>query len=434
MSTKRTALGWLTVAMMITSGSGCTGNTDESSADAPSALQTEAPSPELDTLVQNSNAFGIDLYLRLAAANEGNVFISPVSISSALAMTYAGARGRTQEQMASAMHLTLPESEVHPAFQALGSLLESRHIAPHEVPGEGKKSLHLDLVNTVWMQKGLSLLPGYIRTIATYYEGGLDTLDFAHDPEGARRFINLFVERNTEKRIQDLLPPGAVDTRTRLVLTNTVYFYGSWATPFEARNTHAGVFHARRGDVRVQMMHGEKFVPYAEGDGWQMFELPYDGRKLGMTILLPAAGRFTQIRDALTPAWLAQAVDQMHAHEHEGLTVSMPRFRFTYGTVALRAALSSMGMVDAFDPIRADFTGMVREPVLNLDNVYHKTFLAVDEYGTEAAGATGVVVTLGAVPETRLVEVDRPFIVLIRDTSGAVLFLGQVTDPPPEPQ
>ncbi len=418
---------------------GSTTSTPEGTGSTPQAAQEARSTKAQDvnptvsdadfaTFVGDNNDFGFDLYRQVAPEATANVFLSPASVSVALAMTYAGARNQTATQMATALHFTLPETTLHPAFDKLALQLASRNIATHKTE-EGDKSIKLNLLNSAWAQKGYEFVPAYLDTLAVDYNAGVKLLDYMADPDGSRQTINAWVDQQTEHKITDLLPDGSIDTSTRLVLTNTLYFYGTWASVFDRNGTSDGVFHAAGGDINVPMMHGTRFIGYAEGDGWQMFDLPYDGNQLEMTVILPAENRFAEVRGELTSAWLDGAVAQMNAYQGE-VSLSLPKFKFTWGTESLKAPLQAMGMTDAFEYPAADFSGMEPKKELYISDVFHKAFVGVDEDGTEAAAATAVVMNAGAAPaQPKVVDVNRPFLFVIRDASGAILFLGQVADP-----
>ena len=377
-----------------------------------------APSAEeagVAELVAGDSAFALDLY-RVLFAREENLFYSPHSLSVALAMTYAGARAETERQMAAALHYTLPQDQLHPAFNALDQALSSR--------GEGEEAFRLYMANAIWGQQGYSFLKAFLDTLAENYGAGLRTVDFARSEE-ARRLINQWVGDQTERRIPDLLPPNSVDGETTLVLTNAVYFKAAWTHPFAEGRTQDGAFTLLDGgEVMVPMMEQAAELGYAERPGVQAVELPYAGGELSMVILLPEAGSFEAFARGLDAVELEAILGEM---EPLGVRLGMPKFRFDT-EVQLRDALMELGMVDAFG--EADFSGMDGTKELFIDEVYHDAFVAVDEAGTEAAAATAVVVARKGLAVEQEVRVDRPFLFLIRDLeTGAILFLGHVVNP-----
>jgi serpin B len=377
--------------------------------------------------IAGTNQFGLDLLHQLAPSAQ-NLFYSPVSTAFALGMTYAGARSNTATQMAAVFHSDLPAATFHAGMNQLMLDLASRNVVPYTTD-QGTKSLTLLPANAAWAQTDYQLEAAYLDTLSTSYDAGIKLLDFSSDPAGATDVINRWVASQTKDKLTELIGDGTLDTFTRLVLTNAIYFYGSWAAQFEQASTADGAFHTLAGsDVTVPMMHDWRTIPYAEGDGYQMVDLGYEGGKLAMTVLLPAAGRFAEIRDGLTSAWLDQARAAMTTSAEVAL--QLPKFRFTWGTESLKAPLVALGMTDAFDASLADFSGMEPSRELFIGDVLHQAFVGVDENGTEAAAATAVIMrTLSAALETRQFTVDRPFVIFIRDASGVLLFAGQVGDP-----
>ncbi len=394
--------------------------------DKPRIASPEVASEELQELVNGNTAFALDLYQALREGSGGNLFFSPYSISIALAMTYAGARGETEKEMAQVLHFTLPQSRLHPAFNSLDLTLKSR-AQPEQ---EGGKGFQLNIASAIWGQQGHKFLQEFLDTLAQNYGAGLMLLDFAHDPEAARKTINDWVSEQTEGRIQELLPRGVIDFLTRLVLTNAIYFKAAWAEPFKKELTSDGTFHLLDGSgVTVPMMHQTTDLGYAEGEGYQAVEIPYEGRKLAMVILLPAEGRFEAFERSLNAERLQSILRGMTYREVE---LTLPRFQVESG-FRLAETLKAMGMRTAFNPEEADFSGMDGTRNLYIGDVLHKAFVSVDEEGTEAAAATAVVIKETAMPRPPVkVTVDRPFIFLIRDLpTGTVLFLGRVLNPAP---
>lgn len=374
-------------------------------------------------LVAGNTRFALALYGVLFDKG-ANLFYSPYSISQALAMTYAGARGTTEQEMAKALGFTLPQERLHAAFNALDQALASR--GAKVAKGEGERfSLHI--TNAIWGQQGYAFRPAFLDTLAQNYGAGLRLLDFKGAPDASRQTINRWVEEQTAEKIKDLLPEGSIDPLTRLVLTNAIYFNAGWMHPFEASATQDGTFHLLDGrTVTVPMMHESESLGYADGAGWQAVELPYVGGELSMVILLPDEGQFEAFARGLDAAKLNEALSAIRPAQ---VALSMPRFKFEAGA-KLKDALTKLGMVQAFTD-QADFTGMTERRELYVDDVYHKAFVAVDEKGTEAAAATAVVMRLTAAPaEPKEVRIDRPFLFLIRDVeTGAILFLGHVVSP-----
>jgi serpin B len=380
--------------------------------------------PDQAELVNGNSAFAFDLYRLLKEEETGNLFYAPYSISLALAMTYAGARGETEQQMADTLHYTLPQDRLHPAFNYLDLELASRG---EGAEGKDDEGFRLNIANTTWGQEDYVFLSEYLDTLALNYGAGMQLVDFVGDPEGARVAINDWVSDQTEGRIKDLIPQGVIDDLTRLVLTNAIYFNAAWAEPFEEGQTQDGPFHLLDGgQVTVPTMHHTASYGYAAGDGYQAVELPYDGRELSMVILLPAEGEFESFEGSLDAGHVDAILNNLTYQE---IALTMPKFEIESG-FSLVEALAEMGMPVAFS-MNADFSGMDGTRELYIGEVLHKSFIAVDEAGTEAAAATAVEMQLkGAPMDPVTVTVDRPFIFFIRDTeTGTVLFIGRVVDP-----
>ena len=388
---------------------------------------------DLAELVNGNNAFAFNLYQFLAEGN-GNLFYSPYSISLALAMTYAGAHGETEQQMADTLHFILSQDRLHPAFNSLDLELARRGEGAKGKDGEGTRpgrrvqGFRLNIVNALWGQDGYECLPEFLDILAENYGAGLRILDFVKAPEESRVTINDWVSDQTEGRIEDLIPKGLIDTLTRLVLTNAIYFNAAWSRPFEERLTDDGTFHLLDGsEVTVPMMQQMESFGYAEGEGYQAVELPYDGHELSMVILLPEAGQFEEFEGSLD-AKRVDAILQDLTPSRVALT--MPKFELE-SDFSLAQVLVAMGMPDAFS-MAADFSGMDGTHELFIKDVVHKAFVSVDEAGTEAAAATAVVVAEKAMMPEEPVEVtvDRPFVFLIRDIeTGTILFVGRVVNP-----
>ena len=377
----------------------------------------------LATLVDGNSAFTFDLYQALRET-DGNLFYSPYSISLALAMTYAGARSETESQMANTLHFDLPQNQLHPSFNSLDLELGRRGQGVKGKDGEG---FRLHIVNAIWGQKDFDFLPEFIDLLAENYGAGLRILDFMKAPEQSRITINKWVSDQTEERIKDLIPRGAIDELTRLVLTNAIYFNAAWQYSFEEDATFNGAFHLLNGDkITVPMMRQTESFGYTEGDSYQVVELPYDGRELSMLVLLPQTDQFELFEESLNAQRVDDIVKNLNTRE---VVLTMPKFEFE-SSFGLKKTLTAMGMPVTFSA-SADFSGMTGNPDLSIGEVLHKAFVSVDEAGTEAAAATAVIMELTAMPgEPVEVTIDRPFIFLIRDIeSGTILFVGRVVNP-----
>jgi len=390
--------------------------------DEPRETAPDVGDTDLEALVEGNSDFVFDLYQQLRD-EEGNLFYSPYSISLALAITYGGARGETEAQMADALSFSLPQNQLHPAFNALALELESRGEGAEGKDGEG---FRLNIVNAIWGQLDYEFLSDFLDLLAVNYGAGLRVLDYINSPEESRITINDWVADQTEGRIEDLIPPGLINAMTRLVLTNAIYFNAAWNYPFEEDMTEDGIFNLLDGgEVTVPMMSQSEHLGYAEGDGYQAVDLPYDGEELSMVILLPDSGQFEAFEAALDAATVAGIIEDIDYRE---VDLTMPKFEFD-SSFSLSQALSALGMPVAFST-SADFSGMTGNRDLYIADVVHKAFVSVDEAGTEAAAATAVVMELTAMPDVVEVSIDRPFIFLIRDIeTGTILFVGRTLNP-----
>ena len=381
---------------------------------------------DLEELVAGNNVFAQDLY-QSWREQEGNLFYSPYSISVALAMTCAGARGETAKQMAETLHFLLSQTDLHPALNALDLELARRA----EDAGSGEdEGFQLSIANSLWGQVGYEFLPAFLDLLAENYGAGLRLTDFSKDPDGSRVIINEWISEQTRERIKDLIPEGAINPLTRLVLANAIYFKASWLHQFDASRTRDGAFHLLNGgrvDVPMMSLSEPPSLLYARGKEYQAVELPYVGDKVAMTIIVPDAGGFEEFEGALDTDRIEAILAGM---EREKVALRMPKFSFE-SSFSMAATLAAMGMPDAFSVADADFSGMDGTRNLYIQGVFHKAFVAVDEAGTEAAAATAVVVGLkAAMPSGIELTIDRPFIFLIRDTvTGSTLFVGRVVNP-----
>jgi serpin B len=382
------------------------------------------PPTDLQALVENNNAFAFDLYRSLQTQDE-NLIYSPYSISLALAMTYAGARGETESEMAQVLHY-FPQDQSHPAFNALDLQLAERGKAQ----SEGQTPLQLNIANAVWAEQTYPFLQSFLDTTALNYGAGVRLVDFIHQSEAARQEINDWVSDQTKEKIKDLIPQGLLGPDTRMTLVNAIYFKADWLHPFKANSTYDGPFHLLDGsEVTVPTMQQDVLLPYAKGDGWQAIELAYQGETAAMDIIVPDEGRFEEVESSLTNQQVSAIVK---GFQPTSVMLTLPKFQFE-SKFDLRGQLVALGMKDAFDPTTADFSGMTELNNLFISAVVHKAFVAVDEKGTEAAAATAVIMsaTSAQMFDVRL-TIDRPFISIIRDLpTGQILFVGRVLNPAP---
>jgi len=421
---KRMLVGVL-IVILVLSSVGCSEGLGIGIARSEKSRETspEVAAGDLKDLVDGNSAFAFDLYQSLSE-RDGNLFYSPYSISLALAMTYAGARGETERQMADTLRFLLPQDRLHPAFNALDLELASRG---EGAEGKDEEGFRLNIVNAIWGQEDYAFLAEFLDVLAENYGAGLRLLDFINAPEESRITINDWVSDQTEGRIEDLIPQGVIDALTRLVLTNAIYFNAAWLNPFDEDVTADGTFHLLDGgEVTVPMMMQTESLGYAEGEGYQAVELPYDGGELSMVIMIPEAGQFEPFEASLGADLADTITNDM---EYRQVALTMPKFEFE-SDFSLAKTLAAMGMPVAFSS-EADFSGMTGNLDLFIGEILHKAFVSVDEAGTEAAAATAVVMKLTAAPEEPVeVTVDRPFVFLIRDIeTGTILFVGRVMNP-----
>jgi serpin B len=384
------------------------------------ATAQQAGDNDRAALVRGNSAFAFDLYGRLDK-KDGNFFFSPYSITTALAMTYAGARGETAAEMARTLHFTLPPARLHDAFAALRS----------ELHGDAKKRQYrLHIANRLWGQKGYHFLPEFLQLTKTRHGAALAEADFAGHTEEARQAINAWVEKQTNDKIKDIIAKGVLDPGTRLVLANAIYFKAAWAHAFPEKGTREEAFRLSADkSVKVPMMHQVEDCPYHDGDTFTMVSLPYAGYDLSMLVLLPKKmDGLAALEKSLTDEHLSAWLKKMQPRQ---VTLTLPKFKMT-SKFSLEDELARMGMPLAFGG-SADFSGMTSEEKLFISKVIHQAFVDVNEKGTEAAAATVIILAPTGLPvqlPRATFRADHPFVILIRDTrTGSILFMGRVADP-----
>ncbi len=425
----RNGISLLLLASLVALGSiaaGCTDMPGTTAAESAPPAGQETPD-DGGSVSAGNNRFAADLYRQLAndpRYSGKNLFFSPYSLSSALAITYEGARGTTADEIGSVLHLPTNDTLRREGFAGLDAVLN-----------QGSGNYTLNTANALWAEETCPFLPGYIDAAARWYSANVTNLDFIESPEGSRETINRWVEEQTEDKIRDLLPPGSIDPLTRLVITNAIYFKGTWVEQFDANETTEEGFRVSPGEtVLVPMMHRTDegaVYPYAETDTLQVLEIPYahgDGTELSMLVLLPGEDNLTAAEEALDPETLT-ALRQSLIHER--VKVSFPKFTLET-EYSLPPTLAAMGMPTAFTG-DADFSGMDGTRDLFITGVFHKAFVDVNEEGTEAAAATAVVMGRGMSPHPDTVPVfraDHQFVFLIQENdSGTILFIGRIVDP-----
>jgi serpin B len=329
------------------------------------------------------------------------------------------------------LHFTLDGDALHQALNSLDTALESR--SWQQVNAEGKvEGVTLKTANSLWAQQGLTFEQAFLDTLAADYGAGIRLVDYTTAAEAARAAINNWVSQQTDEKIPELIAPGVLDDLTRLVLVNAVYLDATWANQFDPSDTADGEFTTLAGNkVTASMMHETEALPYAVGEGWKAVELPYLKDELAMLLIVPDSSAFAQVESEMATGLLDQVVASLVSGYD--VTLTMPKFKFTM-QAALNVPLLELGMTTPFDPSAADFSGMTTQEKLFISDVVHQAYISVDEEGTEAAAATGVVMDLTAAPAQSVeLTIDRPFLFAIRDrATGDVIFLGRVTDPTKE--
>lgn len=395
----------------------------------PSRLHAPTRATGSQSSAGGNNDFTLAMYGQLRQ-RPGNLLFSPFSIRTALGMTQAGARGETAAQIRAALCISSSDETLHIAFAETIQRLNAA----------GGDEYEMAVANSLWGQEGAPLQPGFLDLIARHYRGAMNLVDFRRGAEAARVTMNQWVEDKTRKKIRELVPSGSLNSGTRLVLVNAVYFKGMWMLPFCEAATCVGPFHLEGGGkVQAPLMHQHEEVQYLQAGGYQAVDLAYRGGDLSMLVLLP--DRKDGLRDlekTLSAGMLHDCVAQMGTREIE---LFLPRFKITWGTVNVRDHLAALGMLLAFTPLQADFSGInghepPHEDALFISDVFHKAVVETNEEGTEAAAATAVAMEVicamdpSTPPPVPIFRADHPFLFASRDRkSGAILFLGRVADP-----
>jgi serpin B len=421
----RSVLSCLVLSLLL---AGCTVASEAVASSKERTSHPLASREDLQKLVDGNNTFSLDLYQSLRSES-GNLVSSPYSISLALAMTYAGAGGQTESQMADVLNFNQPQAQLHPSFNALDLALQDN--LSWDI-NRDHQPLTLNLANAVWAEKTSHFQQEFLDTLALQYGSGVHLADFKQNSEFARKEINRWVSDTTKKKIKNVLPEGSLDASTRMVLVNAIYFKADWLTPFDPGRTRDFPFTLLDGTtVMSRMMYKSIYLPYVKGDGYQAVELPYGGIGAVMDIILPAEGNFEPFESSFSKDRYDEVLSGM---QDKSIQLGLPRFNFS-SDITLKQVLKNMGMPDAFDPNLANFSGMTGEESLYIDDVFHKAFIIVNEKGTEAAAASAVVTILASGPVTpsETMILDRPFLFIIRDKdSGQILFIGRVLDPSKE--
>ena len=383
------------------------------------AAVTEA---DIAAVVAADAAFGLDI-LRVTAGNE-NLMVSPYSIATALSMLYPGAKGVTATEIAEVLHLSVDDATLHAVRNHIDEALATP--PPPMGDEDTREPFTIRPANSAWGQGGYPFLDDYLTILAESYGAGLRLLDYVGDPEGSREIINGWVEEATEDRIKDLIPEGAITVDTRLALVNAIWFKANWFEPFDAALTEPGTFTLLDGtEIEVPLMHSSLRTGYANTDRFEAVRLPYAG-DAAMVVLLPKKGSPAELAAELDPGDLDISWGEYRVE------ITLPSFEFE-AEIGLKSALQELGMRTAFELPSgdgADLTGITATRELYVSDAFHKTFIALDEEGTEAAAATAIIVSLESAPQPATFVADRPFLFWIEHSStGEMLFLGQVTIP-----
>ena len=337
-------------------------------------------------------------------------------------MTYAGARGQTEKEMAQVLHFSLEQNSLHFSFSKLQSHLNTI---------QNKGYIKLSIANSLWAQEGYRFLDTFLDLNKKYYDAGLNFVDFATKTEEARKTINIWVENKTQRKIKELIKPRMVDSLTTLVLCNAIYFKGNWLSRFDKKRTAAADFHVSPEEtIKVPMMRQKSAFKFKNFGNFSAIELPYENNDLSMIIFLPeAVGGLADFEQGLTGGTVKKWIDDLLKSRGREISVSLPEFKATC-EFQLAKVLSEMGMPGAFLLPPADFSGMTGKKDLFIGNVIHKAFVDVNEEGTEAAAATAVVVQRLAVIRPLLFRANHPFVFLIRENqTGSILFIGRMVNP-----
>lgn len=368
--------------------------------------------------VKNNNRFALELFGKLAYGKE-NVFFSPFSISTAMAMTYAGAKNNTKKEIGKVMHFDSVQNNLNKRFSTLLKYINSLNT-------ENKLSLYT--ANSIWSQSGYFFNKTYIGNIKKYFFAAIQTLDFKKDPESCRKIINKWVEEKTKNKITELLKPNILNDLTRLVLVNAIYFYGSWDKKFDETQTKKMEFYIEKDKVvKADFMFANDKYNYLENEKFQIIELPYAGKTTSMMIMLPKnSDNINSLINLFKGDNYCKISGKLGLQK---VKVFLPKFNIT-SEYELNETLKKMGIIEAFSP-NADFSGMTGKKDLMIDKVIHKAIIEVNEKGTEAAAATAVVIREKSAPAKDIVfKADHPFFFLIKENkTGQILFAGKVYKP-----
>lgn len=382
---------------------------------------------QIRVLAQDNINFALSFYENIRS-KEGNIIFSPFSLSLALSMALAGAETSTEESMLETLRFSLPEDEIYPTFNALMLAIEGSQEKPMK-EAEGDE-FQLNIANSIWGQAGYDFKDAFLDILARNYGAGMYRVDYIGNPENARQLINDWVKEETQEKIKDLIPQGAINTLTRMVLANAIYFNASWQYPFNENNTRKAPFTTLDGsqiDVDMMSLSGENLA-YTKGDNFQAVNIPYMSSDFSMVVILPDQGIFQDVEESLNSEKITSILNDFMSKK---VTLKMPKFNYE-STIDANNPLAALGMSNAFNPELSDFSGMTEVEKLFISDVLHKATITVDEEGTEAAAATAIVMRATSIDPNEPIEltIDRPFIYFIQHIpTGSVLFLGRVVQP-----
>ena len=372
-------------------------------------LNPQVSETDLKQLVSNNNKFAFSLYQNLHT-NQNNTFFSPISISHALIMTYAGTSGETKKEMKTALNLSLDDTKVHASFNKLDLGLNIND-----------DTYIFKLANAIWPSQDFKFEQNYLDTIMVNYGASLKTLDYSTKPDESRNTINNSIAEKTENKIQDLIPKGAITPMTKMVLSNATYFKGSWEFPFDPNDTEKGIFD---NSIETDFMSQTEIFSYFEDENLSAIKLGYKKQKSSMIIILPKDETFN-----ISESIVQHIQNNFIRHN---VTLKMPKFKFTTDSISLTNTLESLGMKLAFDSTKADFSNLSQTSSIYISDILHKTFIEVDEYGTQAAAATTTLLstTSQEIVSDAQMSLDKPFIyMIVDDQTRQILFLGYMLKP-----
>lgn len=393
----------------------------------PREIDLNIDEDQIKILTENNAAFALAFYNQIPDKDDNLVF-SPFSISLALSMTLAGAESDTEQAMLKALQFGLPEKTIHTAFNALLQSIEQSQEPLNNDMENGY--FQLNISNSIWGQEDFNFKTAFLDVLAQHYGAGLFAVDFKQNPEGSRLAINDWVSEETEEKIKDLIPENAINSLTRLVLTNAIYFNGSWLHPFNKNQTAESPFYTLDGSeilVESMKLFGENLA-YGQGENYQAIDLPYLSSDFVMTLLVPDTGTFNEFEAQLSQEELVNIFENM---DFTQVDLEMPKFDFE-SDINANDPLIALGMGNAFDPELADFSGIADDEALMISDVLHKATITVDESGAEAAAATAVIVGIKSVMPVESISliIDRPFLFMIRhQPTNTILFMGRVIQP-----